>query len=572
MTLIDQSSGSPASWSWSFGDGTTSSQQNPIKRYTTPGTYTITLMVSNGTSSSSVAHAIAVTQGVPAVPTSNAAFDWSPAAPNRGDSVQFFDRSTGSPASWSWSFGDGGTSAAQNPAHTFAAAGSYTVTLTVTNSVSSSTATRTIGVASVLVPYRSLISASAETDGVGGSQWRTELSLFNAGSESASVQLVFIPGAGGTMQSRSLFLASMQSVTYANALLDVFGLPSGAGAIAIQADSPTTSANLKVTSRTYLQSTDLQQALYLTGIESDASYRTNIGVVNRTGAPVAATLALFDTNGNPLGSVTVSVPGNNFQQAAIANWFPGVTNRSLAGMSMKVTSAANDAVSVYASVVDNRTQDPIYIQGIPQPAGSQLVIPAVGRAAGANGTFWRSDVTLYNPTTQTMSLGMRFLAAGADDRIMTWLGLGDGSGALQVNWSGAAGPVVTSRTYTTAGAGGTFGQSIDPVPAYGNDSFVPGLRSDAGFRSNIGFVNGGDSTIGVNVTLISTFGQTIATGFVQLAPRSQLQYSLPALFPGINAAALGSFTLRAHSDSGNVFAYGSIVDNDSGDPVFFAGK
>jgi hypothetical protein len=155
---------------------------------------------------------------------------------------------------------------------------------------------------------------------------------------------------------------------------------------------------------------------------------------------------------------------------------------------------------------------------------------------------------------------------------MTWLGLGDGSGALQTNWNGAAGPVVTSRTYTTADSGGTFGQSIDPVPAYGNDSFVPGLRSDVSFRSNIGFVNGGDSTIGVNVTLLSTFGQTIATGFVQLAPRSQMQYSLTALFPGIDPAALGSFTLRAHSDGGNVFAYGSIVDNNSGDPVFFAGK
>lgn len=605
VTFSDRSSGSPTSWSWSFGDGTTSAQQNPVKRYGAAGTYTVTLTVSNGTSTAAMSHSVSVAQAAPAVPTVNAAFDWTPSAPSRGDSVQFFDRSSGSPASWSWSFGDGTTSTAQNPAHAFAAPGSYTVTLTAANSASSSTATHVINVAAVLIPYRSLVSVSAQTDGVGGSQWRTELSLFNAGSESASVQLVFIPGAGGAMQSRSLFLSPMQSVTYANALLDIFALPSGAGAIAIQGDSPTTNANLKVTSRTFtsgasgtygqgvpdVQTSDLQQALYLTGLESDDAYRTNIGVVNRTGAPVAAALSLFDTNGNALGSVTVSVPGDNFQQAGITNWFPAVAGRSLAGMSMRVTSAASNAISVYASVVDNRTQDPVYIQGVPQPGGSQLVIPAVGRLGGANGTFWRSDVTIYNPTMQVMILGLRYIQSGTDGRtapvntitippgrvqaiadVNTSLNIGDGNGALQISWGSGAGPIVTSRTYTTTSGSGTYGQSIDPVSTFVTDSFVPGLRSDATFRSNLGFVNGGDATAGVTITLLSTFGQTIGSSFVQLAPRSQQQYSLQALFPSLDPATLGTFTMRAHADGGNLFAYGSIVDNSSGDPVFFAGK
>jgi PKD domain-containing protein/IPT/TIG domain-containing protein len=54
--------------------------------------------------------------------------------------MQFLDSSTGTaPLSYSWSFGDAGTSSAQNPSHTYAAAGNYTVTLTVTNSAGSST-------------------------------------------------------------------------------------------------------------------------------------------------------------------------------------------------------------------------------------------------------------------------------------------------------------------------------------------------------------------------------------------------------------------------------------------------
>jgi len=47
--------------------------------------------------------------------------------------VAFTDTSTGGPTSWSWNFGDGSTSTAQNPVHTYTAAGNYTVTLNVTN-------------------------------------------------------------------------------------------------------------------------------------------------------------------------------------------------------------------------------------------------------------------------------------------------------------------------------------------------------------------------------------------------------------------------------------------------------
>ena len=110
------------------------------------------------------------------------------------------------------------------------------------------------------------------------------------------------------------------------------------------------------------------------------------------------------------------------------------------------------------------------------------------------------------------------------------------------------------------------------MQSFGYDSFAPGLRSDGAFRSNVGFVNGGDSTIGVNATLFSPGGQTIATAFVQLWPRAQTQYSLASLFPGVNVASLGSVTLQAHTDSGpTLFVYASIIDNGSGDPVFFAG-
>ncbi len=47
--------------------------------------------------------------------------------------VQFNDTSINSPVSWLWDFGDGTTSTLQNPLHTYATIGNYTVTLTVAN-------------------------------------------------------------------------------------------------------------------------------------------------------------------------------------------------------------------------------------------------------------------------------------------------------------------------------------------------------------------------------------------------------------------------------------------------------
>jgi PKD repeat protein len=75
-------------------------------------------------------------------------FSFSPPNPTTGQSVQFTDTSTYSPTSWLWSFGDGGTSTAQNPAHAYAAAGTFTVSLTATNAAGSNSATRVLTVAS----------------------------------------------------------------------------------------------------------------------------------------------------------------------------------------------------------------------------------------------------------------------------------------------------------------------------------------------------------------------------------------------------------------------------------------
>ena len=77
----------------------------------------------------------------PVAPTAD--FAGAPVSGEYPLNVSFTDLSSGDPTGWSWTFGDGGTSTAQNPSHTYSAAGTYTVSLTASNAQGNDTATKT---------------------------------------------------------------------------------------------------------------------------------------------------------------------------------------------------------------------------------------------------------------------------------------------------------------------------------------------------------------------------------------------------------------------------------------------
>ena len=138
--------GSIAAYSWNFGDGATSTAQNPSHTFAAGGSYTVTLRVTDnqGAQSTTASQNVTVTPANQP-PTANFTFSCS------GLTCSFTSTSSdpdGTISAYSWTFGDGATSTAQNPSHTFAAAGSYTVTLTVTDNqgTASAPASRTVGV------------------------------------------------------------------------------------------------------------------------------------------------------------------------------------------------------------------------------------------------------------------------------------------------------------------------------------------------------------------------------------------------------------------------------------------
>ncbi|HRS58448.1 MAG TPA: PKD domain-containing protein, partial [Bacteroidia bacterium] len=129
--LSTVSSGSISAWNWNFGDGGTSTTQNPTHSYTSAGTYTVKLIVTtdNGCQDS-------VSKSVTVYPQSAADFSINDDKQClSGNSFSFTDNSTvssGSITGWSWSFGDGNVSSSQNPTHSYSAAGTYSVKLMVT--------------------------------------------------------------------------------------------------------------------------------------------------------------------------------------------------------------------------------------------------------------------------------------------------------------------------------------------------------------------------------------------------------------------------------------------------------
>ena len=139
VKFTDTSTGSPTSWFWNFGDGSKSYLQNPVHKYSKAGTYTVNLIVKNAAGRNEVTK----TGYIKVISKPVAAFSGSPTSGKAPLNVKFTDKSTGIPASWYWTFGDGSKSYLQNPVHKYSKAGVYTVSLTVKNAAGRGTVTKT---------------------------------------------------------------------------------------------------------------------------------------------------------------------------------------------------------------------------------------------------------------------------------------------------------------------------------------------------------------------------------------------------------------------------------------------
>lgn len=230
-------------------------------------------------------------------------------------------------------------------------------------------------------------------------------------------------------------------------------------------------------------------------------------------------------------------------------------------------------------------------------SAKNMYIPAAGVTAGSNGTFWRTDLRIYNPSTvDEIDVTLHFLPRGVDgrniagrmfhigkretlalDNVVATLApeLASAVGAIRIDSDTYASFefIASSRTYTGTGdvtRPGTYGQfvpALDPADAT-LSSAVLHVANRPDVRTNLGVMNPGLEEVTVRMTLLGIDGRPfLESGPMIVPPRSMGQWSITHLFGGLYAEN-GVVVIEAMTP---VFTWGSIVDNYSGDAIFVRG-
>jgi len=229
---------------------------------------------------------------------------------------------------------------------------------------------------------------------------------------------------------------------------------------------------------------------------------------------------------------------------------------------------------------------------VPRSSAPQLLIPAAGSVQGANGTFFRSDITLINYRATSQLVRFRWLpenSPGSDlppidvtiaassgiiseDFVTSILGL-SGLGAILVTAINADGTLDTNgKLFATAriwtpqpGSDGTVSQTFPTIATADIPNTqrvaIVGQRRDERYRLNAGIVN-------LDATRSQTFTVTVSTGATQnlqnvvVPPFSLRQIGLVGVLSPTIQISVQNVTSGAQSA---FVAYASSVDNTTGD-------
>jgi chitodextrinase len=191
--FYDNSTATPGdtihTYNWNFGDGITSTQKNPIHAYATAGLYTVTLYVSDGSSTDGEVTQILMTVPYPASCTAYCGISEGTPSLNNYP-FTFMDYSTladnSTITSVLWDFGDGNTSTAPAPTHIYTTAGNYTVSYTITTSAGC-TSTGYVGLEADLCPFSLIDSITVDLNN------QTLYTVWPAGTAPFTFNWVYYP-------------------------------------------------------------------------------------------------------------------------------------------------------------------------------------------------------------------------------------------------------------------------------------------------------------------------------------------------------------------------------------------
>lgn len=326
-------------------------------------------------------------------------------------------------------------------------------------------------------------------------------------------------------------------------------------------------------------------------LSQSLGFRTNFGFVEGSGQPADALVRIFDSNGSLLGQTTISLKAGQHLQVNSLLAQMGITAEN-ARAEVSVTSLAG-RVTAYASVVDAGTSDPTFVPAVTLGgAGAErLVLPGIADfASGEN--RWRSDVSIFNPSSEAISATMTFYRQGdpanpisklvtigpgsvelLTDILRTTFGATDTGGALHLTTDGESALVATARTYNQRSAG-SLGQFIPAVTSAqsvglgGRALQIMQAEESDRLRCNLGITEMSGAETVVEVAAVVPRALAAPVMRMTLAPFEFRQINSVFRQMGLENVFNGRLFVRVVGGSGTVSAYASSIDNQSGDPAY----
>jgi len=445
------------------------------------------------------------------------------------------------------------------------------------------------------------LAAAASLHGVPPAFFHSDVRVFNPGSTAIDVTARYRCLGGSCNKAYTFALAPGEMKVFDEMVVRQFAMPESGGAIEFEGE-------VVVDSRLYTPDANGgTMGMYVPALTADNAYaesvllslahstefRTNVGAYNPNDVGLDVHFTVYDRLGHELGSVTrFAAPHTPLQFNAFAEIH---ATGSYEGAYCVVRADGVHALFAFASVIDNRSQDLIFINGRNRKHGA-LGTSTLAAAASLHGVppaFFHSDVTVFNPSPDLAAMvtaryrcflgtcvsgSMDFeLGPGQvrvfDDAVVSMFHAPESGGAIEFT-----GPVlVDSRLYTPARPAPSSGMHVPAAQdeeAYA-ESVLLSLSQSAdlsrGFRTNAGAYNPNPVALDVTLTLFDPSGARLGEVTRRVPAFTSVQLNVFGA-AGISADVANAYCVVRADGIHKLFAYAAVIDNRSQDQIYVRGK
>jgi hypothetical protein len=324
------------------------------------------------------------------------------------------------------------------------------------------------------------------------------------------------------------------------------------------------------------------------------NFRTNVTLIDTAGRGSDASLFPTSTAGVGAPETVAFVPTAGQQQINAVETLLG-TNRT-GGLIIQPRRGFLVA-SVFA--IDNLTNDPTWFPA-DLPALTTRWIPVIGHVNGANGSFFRTDLHLYNPIDEwryvylvahpwnpsERAKQVTILMAPHESRVIrdAYGTMFERYGVARLRYYSSnptAGIRVTSRTYTIDARGGTYGNLTPPLNGFqmassGDALEILGVTGGAGQRTNLGIVEmhmwpaaSGEAPASAKVEIIDSRGRVVDSFRVTVPISGGIQindlFRTRGLGDGPETALI-----RVSPERGQFATFATVTDNTTNDSIYLS--